>query len=109
MLGESQLLQGFERCLDQMEDLSLDVPEALATFKAEFVKPVIKLGLVPETFAELCIPMSVIKEKIDSMIMECVEPPLLCPCTAALAQLVTDSAVCTQVFRHWGVRCARSY
>jgi hypothetical protein len=47
-----------------------DVPQALPIFKTNFVAPAVALEYVPAAFDELCIPMSEIKEKMDSMIAE---------------------------------------
>jgi len=70
LLRGNQLLQGFERTLERMDDLTLDVPNALAVFVESFVAPAVASGWLPESFAERCVPMSDVKERIVSMIDE---------------------------------------
>ena len=70
LLRGNQLAQGFERTLERMDDLSLDVPNALPVFLEAFVAPAAAAGWVPESFAARCVPMSEVKERIDSMIQE---------------------------------------
>jgi len=70
LLRGNQLLQGFERTLERMDDLTLDVPNALAVFSEAFVTPAIAAGWLPESFSARCVPMSEVKQQIVSMIDE---------------------------------------
>lgn len=70
VLRGNQVLQGFERTLERMDDLTLDVPNALSTFREAFVAPAITAGWLPESFSARCVPMSEVKERIVSMIDE---------------------------------------
>jgi len=70
VLRGNQLFQGFERTLERMDDLTLDVPDALATFREAFVSPAVAAGWLPDTFSARCVPMSEVKQRIVSMIDE---------------------------------------
>lgn len=70
VLRGNQILQGFERTLERMDDLTLDVPNALAVFREGFVTPAITAGWLPDSFSARCVPMSEVKQRIVSMIDE---------------------------------------
>lgn len=70
VLRGNQILQGFERTLERMDDLTLDVPNALEVFRDGFVTPATSAGWLPESFAARCVPMSEVKQRIVSMIEE---------------------------------------
>ena len=53
-----------------MEDLELDVPKALATFKGVYVAGAVERGLLPAGFLEKCVPKSAVKAKIVLLIDE---------------------------------------
>lgn len=69
ILRPAQLVQGFERTLERMDDLQLDVPRALETFTEAYVKPAQELGL-PASFVDKCVPMASVKDRIVSFIDE---------------------------------------
>lgn len=70
VLRGNQILQGFERTLERMDDLTLDVPNALAVFREGFVTPAITAGWLPDSFSARCVPMSEVKQRTVSMIDE---------------------------------------